>query len=173
MEPGNFPLTPLLPPQISLENVIWGNNNRFRLHLASSFGWKGANLKIVYSSNFVKMPACLGRKFHAKNVTCHFEIWYFHLWIGSYLFQVMQKYVNIFFFSCFCLSPRSDFNWAKLFSFFFFSSYWTKESIICTVLENMLRSQFRADRRTDFMSFPMRSLSFRVCDLQVELAASV
>lgn len=28
----------LLPPQISLKNVIWGNNNGVRLNLANSFG---------------------------------------------------------------------------------------------------------------------------------------
>lgn len=31
------PHPPLLPSQISLKNVIWGNNNRVRLNLASSF----------------------------------------------------------------------------------------------------------------------------------------
>lgn len=32
------PCPPLLPPQISLKNVIWGNNNGVRLNLANSFG---------------------------------------------------------------------------------------------------------------------------------------
>ena len=123
MEPGNSPLPPLLLLQRSLKNVIWGNNNRFRLHLASSFGWKGANLKIVYSSNFVEMPSCLGNKFYAKNVTCHFEICAFNYELphmNQPASRSIQKYVFMFFFSCLCLSPRSDFNWAKL-SFFFFS----------------------------------------------------
>lgn len=35
-----------------------------------------------------------------------------------------------------------------------------------------MKSQFQADRRTNLMSFPGRSLLFRACDLQVELAVS-